>query len=79
VVTVVRTESLYGPLSTKVPVPVAVRSKAHMVFDGSKIGIVGSNLARGMDVCSRFSILCRTVQVDVLRWADPLSEESYEK
>jgi hypothetical protein len=41
-----------------VPVPVAVRSKARPVFGRSNIGIAGLNLARGMDVCPRFSVLC---------------------
>jgi hypothetical protein len=36
-----------------------------MVLDPSKTGIVGSNRTRGMDVCSRFSVLCSTtVQVE---------------
>jgi hypothetical protein len=37
-----------------VPVPVVVRFKARTVFDRSNTGIVGSNPARGMDVCPRF-------------------------
>jgi hypothetical protein len=37
---------------------VAARSKARMVFDRPNTGIVGSNSARGMDVCLRFSVLC---------------------
>jgi len=32
-------------------VPMATRSKARMVFDRLDTGIVGSNPARGMDVC----------------------------
>jgi hypothetical protein len=32
----------------------AARSKARTAFNLSNIGIVGSNLARGMDVCPRF-------------------------
>jgi hypothetical protein len=39
-------------------VPMAVRSKAHTVFDRSSTGIADSSPARGMDVCPRFSVLC---------------------
>jgi hypothetical protein len=34
----------------------AVLSKAQIVFARSNNGIVGSNPARGMDVCLRFSV-----------------------
>jgi hypothetical protein len=40
------------------PVPMAAWSKSRTVFDRSNIGIVGSNTARGMDVCPRFPVLC---------------------
>jgi hypothetical protein len=43
----------------------------------SNTGIVGLNLARGIDVCPRFSVVCFPVQVEALRRADPLSKESY--
>jgi hypothetical protein len=36
----------------------AAWSKSRTVFDRSNIGIAGSNPARGMDVCPRFSVLC---------------------
>jgi hypothetical protein len=35
----------------------AARSNACTVFGRSNIGIAGSNPARGMDVCSRISVL----------------------
>jgi len=44
----------------------------------SKTGIVGSNPARSTDVCPRFYILCCSVYVEALRWADPPSKESYQ-
>jgi hypothetical protein len=37
---------------------VATRAKTRMVLDRSNTAIVGSNSARGMDVCPRFSVLC---------------------
>jgi hypothetical protein len=39
-------------------VPMAALSEAHAVSDRSNTGIVVSNLARGMGVCPRFSVLC---------------------
>jgi hypothetical protein len=36
----------------------AERSEASTVFGRSNIEIVGSNTARDMDVCPRFSVLC---------------------
>jgi len=39
-------------------VPTASQSKARTVFDRLNTGIVGSNPARGMDVCPRLSVLC---------------------
>jgi hypothetical protein len=47
------------------------RSKACTVYDRSNIGIAGSDTARGMDVCPRFSVLWCPVSVEALRWADP--------
>jgi hypothetical protein len=41
----------------ELPVPVAERSEAHTVFVHSNTGTVGSNHARGIDVCPRFSVL----------------------
>jgi len=47
---------LYGYISVicdqlyNKPAPVAARSKGRMVLSHSNIGIVGSNLIRGMDV-----------------------------
>jgi len=35
----------------------AALSKARTAFDRSNTGIVGSNPARGIDVCLRFSVL----------------------
>jgi hypothetical protein len=35
-------------------VPMAAQSKARTAFDCSNTGIIGSNPARGMDVCLRF-------------------------
>jgi hypothetical protein len=46
---------------TKLPVQMSARSKARAVFDRSNTGIVGSNPARCMDVCSHFSVLCCSV------------------
>jgi hypothetical protein len=40
------------------PVPVAARPKVRTVFDRSNIEIWGSNPARRMGVCPRFSVLC---------------------
>jgi hypothetical protein len=31
-----------------------------------------------MHVCPRVSVLCCPVSVEALRWADPLSKESYQ-
>jgi hypothetical protein len=31
-----------------------------------------------MDVCPRFSVLCCPVSVEVLRWTDPPTKESYQ-
>jgi hypothetical protein len=56
---------------------VAARSEARTVFDRSNTGITGSNPARGMDVCTHFSVLCCAVYVEALRWADPPSKEFY--
>jgi hypothetical protein len=56
----------------------AAWSKLSTVFDRSNIEIAGSNPARGMDVCLRFSVLCCPLYVEALRRADPPSEESYQ-
>jgi hypothetical protein len=40
---------------------VAAQSKARMVLDLSYTGIMGLNLARDMDLCLRFSVLCYPV------------------
>jgi hypothetical protein len=47
-----------GILNITYPVPGASRSKARTVFDRLNTGIVGSNPARGMEICPRFSVLC---------------------
>jgi hypothetical protein len=57
----------------------AAWSKTSTVFEHSNIGIAGSNPARGMDVCPRFSVLCCPVcKVEALRRADPPSKEAYQ-
>jgi hypothetical protein len=43
------------------PVPMAERSEARTVFGRSNTGILDSNPTRVMDVCPRFSVLCRIV------------------
>jgi hypothetical protein len=62
------------------PLTVAARSKARIVFARSNAGIVDSNPTQGMDVCvcvySMF-VLSSCVQVAALRRADHSSEESY--
>jgi len=40
------------------PAPVAAQSKLRMVLNHSNTGIIGSNPARGMDVCPCFVVLC---------------------
>jgi hypothetical protein len=40
------------------PVTIAEQSEASTVFGRSNVEIAGSNPARGMDVCLRFSVLC---------------------
>jgi hypothetical protein len=47
----------FGSYYYNKPVPVAAQSKARTVFDRSNTGIMGSNPARGMDVCPRFCVL----------------------
>jgi hypothetical protein len=49
-----------------------------MVLDRSNIGTVGSNSARRMDVCPRLSVLCCSVWVEALQWAETPSKEPYE-
>jgi hypothetical protein len=68
----------YLLLSYFLPVSIAARSKVSTVFGRSITGIAGSNLARGMDVCLCFSVLCCPVQVKALRWTDPPPKESYQ-
>jgi hypothetical protein len=43
------------------PISRAERSEASTVFSRSNVEIVGSNPARGMDVCLRFYVLCCAV------------------
>jgi hypothetical protein len=57
---------------------VAERSETSTVFGRSNVKIAGSNPARGMDVCLRFSVLCCPVWVEALRRADHPSKESYQ-
>jgi len=47
-----------GIVHQKLPVPMAAQSRTRAVFNRSNTGIVGSNPARGMDVCAGFSVLC---------------------
>jgi hypothetical protein len=59
------------------PITVAARSKARIVFARKNAGIEGSNPTQGMDVCimclySVFVLFC--VQVEALRRADPWSK-----
>jgi hypothetical protein len=49
-----------------------------MVMDNSNTGVMGSNSARGMDVCLRFAVLCCPVYVKALRRDDPPSKEPYQ-
>jgi hypothetical protein len=60
------------------PVSIAERSKACTVYDRLNIEIAVSNLARGMDVCLRVSVLCCPVSVEALRWTYPPTKESYQ-
>jgi len=62
----------------KRPVPMATRSKARTVFNRLNNRIVGSNPARGMDVCPRFSVFCCPVLVMTLRRVHPAPKESYQ-
>jgi len=66
-------------MTSFVPIPVAARSKVHMVSDGSVTEIVGSNPAQGIDICPHVVCVCMCcpVQVEALRWGDPPSKESY--
>jgi hypothetical protein len=57
---------------------VAARSEAWNVFARLNTGIVGSNPARGMDICMRLFCLCCPVKVAALRRADHSSKESYQ-
>jgi hypothetical protein len=68
---------LHVPPGVRVP-PVEYHwSKACTVYDRLNIEIAGSNLARGMDVCLRVSVLS-FVSVEALRWTDPPTKESYQ-
>jgi hypothetical protein len=53
------------------------RGRASVGLDRSDSGIVGSNPAQNMDVCLRLSVLCCSVLVKDLRWADYSSKESH--
>jgi hypothetical protein len=44
--------------ATEMPITVASRYKAWTIFARSCIGIVGSNPARGMDVCLHLICVC---------------------
>jgi hypothetical protein len=46
------------PSRLSLPVSMAKRSKASTVYDCLNIKIAGLNLAQGMDVCLRVSVLC---------------------
>lgn len=54
------------------------RSKARAILDRSNTWIVSLIPTRSMDVCPNPSVLLCTVQVEVLRWADPPSKKSYQ-
>jgi len=54
--------------------PSGRRSEMRMVLDRSNTGIVGSDPARNMDACPRYSVFCCPAQVEPLRWADPSSK-----
>jgi len=60
------------------PVTMAERSKASIVFGRSNIGIAISNPARGMYVCLLLSVLYWPVQVEALRWTDSPAKDSYQ-
>jgi hypothetical protein len=47
-------------------------------LDLSNTGIVGLNLARGMDLCPHFTVLWCPGYVDALKRADPTSKVSYQ-
>jgi hypothetical protein len=59
------------------PVTMATRIKASTAFGCSNIGIVCSNLTRGMNVCVYSVFVLSCVQVVTLWRADPSSKESY--
>jgi hypothetical protein len=40
--------------------------------------VVGSNPAQGMDICPHLTVLCKHVEVEALRRADPPFRESYQ-
>jgi hypothetical protein len=49
---------LFSPNVYNTSISIAERSEASTVFGLSNVEIAGSNPARGMDVCLRFSVLC---------------------
>jgi hypothetical protein len=63
-------------LMSSFAVTVAARSKAWNVFARLNTGILGSNPARGMDVCMRLFCFRCPVLVAALRRADHSSKES---
>jgi hypothetical protein len=56
----------------------AARSKTRTVFNRSSTGNMGSNPARGMDVCPRFFCVALSCVGVTLRRADPPSKECYQ-
>jgi hypothetical protein len=78
VVTVLTDYLLFCILRLVVPVSIAERSKACIVYNRLNIGIACLNPAWGMDVCPRVSVLCCPVSVEALRRADPPAKESYQ-
>jgi hypothetical protein len=60
------------------PITVAARSKAWIIFSRSKAGIVGSNPAKEMDVCVHLFCVCVVLCVGSgLARADHSPKESY--
>jgi hypothetical protein len=51
-------EEFYIMNRISLPVPMAERSEARIVFGCWNTEIVISNPTRGLDVCPRFSVLC---------------------
>jgi hypothetical protein len=65
-------------LTVFMQVTLATWSRARIVFDCSNTGIVGSNPVWVTDICKRFSVFCRPLQVQASWWADPPSKEFYQ-